>query len=104
MIICDSEHAVQPTCSTFQFVFISSRTPCAAVMEFSLGNYAISNNALFRDKDYALVGIQSIKSSVTCTNTSIAAISRFLCLWFSMSLHNVYGWPCNPFLGIFTAC
>jgi len=62
MIICDSEHAVQPTCSTFQFVFISSRTPCAAVMEFSLGNYAISNNALFRDKDYALVGIQSIKS------------------------------------------
>jgi len=31
-------------------------------MELSLGNYAISNNALFRDKDYALVGIQSIKS------------------------------------------
>ena len=42
--------------------------------------------------------------SLTCTNTSVAAISYFLCLWFTMSCTvSVFG-IATQFQGIFTVC
>jgi len=38
------------------------------------------------------------------TNTSVAAISRFLCLWFTMSCTMCMVGIATHFLGIFTVC
>jgi len=41
------------------------------------------------------------RATLNLATPLVAAISRFLCLWFPMSLHNVYGWHCNAFSGHF---